>query len=491
MSKNGAYKNGGLRLEYRHDFHIMPPAGWLNDPNGSCFFKGKYYIFFQYSPDSPEGGSKYWGRYESEDLLHFKFTGIAVKPDSDADAGGAYSGTAYTGDGEMEIFYTGNVKHKGNFDYINEGREHNVIYIKSSDGENFGSKKVLLRNCDYPDSLSCHVRDPKVFRDKGIYKMLLGARTRDSKAALLVMNSEDKIHWNIEKLMTAPEDMGYMWECPDFFILSSHPVVSVCPQGMASQEFKFQNIYQSGYFSDVNYDKIDSDAKQGQFKEWDSGFDFYAPQTFETQDKRRVLVGWAGVPDAPYDNEPSVKEGWQHSMTLIRELTFKNGAILQNPVKEYEKLRGKPLEFKRKSEVSLSGNEDYGSASSSEEEFVTKTREKAFDIVFSCRADSGTDKETKIIDLNGDLILSHEGSVLSLKFMNDTGRGRDLRKCVCNQVRDVRVLMDHSLVEIYVNGGSHVFTTRYYPEDEILDISVTACTDLRAWSMDRCIKWEN
>ena len=35
---------------HRLKFHLMPPVGWLNDPNGLCEFKGKYYIFYQYSP---------------------------------------------------------------------------------------------------------------------------------------------------------------------------------------------------------------------------------------------------------------------------------------------------------------------------------------------------------------------------------------------------------------------------------------------------------
>ncbi|MGI5932875.1 MAG: glycosyl hydrolase family 32, partial [Eubacterium sp.] len=49
---------------YRHHFHLLPPAGWLNDPNGSCWWGDRCHIFFQYAPDSPLGsGSKYWGHY--------------------------------------------------------------------------------------------------------------------------------------------------------------------------------------------------------------------------------------------------------------------------------------------------------------------------------------------------------------------------------------------------------------------------------------------
>ena len=51
-------------------FHLMPPSGWLNDPNGLCQLHGTYHIFFQYSPYSAIGeGDKYWGHYETKDFI--------------------------------------------------------------------------------------------------------------------------------------------------------------------------------------------------------------------------------------------------------------------------------------------------------------------------------------------------------------------------------------------------------------------------------------
>ena len=41
---------------FRQKIHLMPPVGWLNDPNGLCQFQGTYHGFFQYSPFDPEGG---------------------------------------------------------------------------------------------------------------------------------------------------------------------------------------------------------------------------------------------------------------------------------------------------------------------------------------------------------------------------------------------------------------------------------------------------
>ncbi len=75
------------------------------------------------------------------------------------------------------------------------------------------------------------------------------------------------------------------------------------------------------------------------FTEWDKGFDFYAPQTFLDNKGRRILIAWAGIPDEKgYDN-PTVKNGWQHMLTMPRELKYKNGKIYQMPIKEIEQLR--------------------------------------------------------------------------------------------------------------------------------------------------------
>ena len=62
--------------------HLMPPTGWLNDPNGLCYFKGRYHVFFQYAPFDVNGGLKFWGHYSSEDMINWKYEGTSLFPDS-------------------------------------------------------------------------------------------------------------------------------------------------------------------------------------------------------------------------------------------------------------------------------------------------------------------------------------------------------------------------------------------------------------------------
>ena len=71
--------------------HLMPPVGWLNDPNGLCWYKGRYHVFFQYSPFEANGGLKFWGHYSSEDMISWRYEGVPLLPDSIYDCHGVYS----------------------------------------------------------------------------------------------------------------------------------------------------------------------------------------------------------------------------------------------------------------------------------------------------------------------------------------------------------------------------------------------------------------
>ena len=474
--------------KYRHKYHLMPPTGWLNDPNGLSYYGGNYHVFFQYAPEDARGSDKCWGHYQSPDLVNWEYTGIAIYPDTEYDRDGAYSGGALTDDGSLELFYTGNIKEEGNFDYINEGRGATVIYLSTEDGVHLTEKELLMTNDDYPADLSRHVRDPKVWKDQGSYYMLLGARTRGSLGEALLYRSEDKKAWRFLKTITATEAFGYMWECPDYFQVDGRPVFAFSPQGIEAEEYRFENTYQSGYLADVKLPETGQirDIYQ-KFREWDLGFDFYAPQTFEAPDGRRILFGWAGVTDSPYDNEPSIQEGWQYSMTVPRELSWKGDILCQNPARELEALRKEAVAFVN-GEAEIDGG--------------------AFDLVAergevgdeACATDkTGAEPTGKLetsdkketcgdipvrICLNEDLQITYEQGIASMEFLNNTGSGRTIRKAKLDSLQNVRILMDVSLVEVYFNDGELVMTTRYYPEDPMTTkVSISGMEQVKGWTM--------
>ena len=427
-----------MKGKWRQNLHIEPPEGWMNVPSGLCFVDGLVHVYFQYSPGTPNGESvRRWGHYLSPDLLSWKYKGIVLDADIPEDRNGVFSGCAVAFDDHVEFFYTGNVMEEGDYDYVLKGRGANVIHVSSPDGSSMSSKKVLLRNIDYPEFCSCHVRDPKVWIEDGVYKMVLGARTKDDKGCVLLYEGKSIDSLEYKKCYSAP-DMGYMWECPDLFEIEGKKFLAFCPQGIPQGEFKYQNLFQSGYFT------VDGDTLSD-FEEFDYGFDFYAPQTFVTPDGRRLLIGWMGIGDGSYTN-PTTDLGWQHCLTLPRELTVgSDGKILQNPVRELDSLKKntKPVDCEAWEglpfEVEAAGFDDCVSVSVSGAEI---TWDKA-------------------------------SGVLSLHFTNGEGYGRGERKIRISSLESLRIIADVSSLEIYINGGRYVMGTRFYPEHRQVKVSVS------------------
>ncbi|MGN0335828.1 MAG: sucrose-6-phosphate hydrolase [Lachnospiraceae bacterium] len=428
------YEASDLRKRdpYRPGFHLTPVSGWLNDPNGLCQEDGIYHVFFQYVPYGEQNSLKCWGHYTSRDLLHWTYEGACIAPDHEADKDGAYSGSAIAENGIIHIFYTGNTKEQGNYDYIHAGRGANTIHVTYENGI-ISEKSVVMTNKDYPSDYTCHVRDPKVWKQNGVYYMVQGGRKKNDQGSVILFQSEDSERWIVKNEVTTSYKFGYMWECPDYFEIADQKILSISPQGLAAEEFRYQNHDQSGYF--LLKGEITSGCSLEDFKEWDMGFDFYAPQTFLDESGRRILYGWIGLPECEY-TDPAAEYGWQNMLTMPRELTLKEGCILQNPVKEMEQLRKSKL----KTIEELAGVKQY--------EMLLENM-------------GGQKKFT--VEIAGGVVLRYRDKVLSLEMTEEAGAGRGCRKMKLENVENLHIFADSSVSEIYVNDGAYVFTSRMYP----------------------------
>ena len=66
---------------HRPRYHFMPPANWMNDPNGLIQYKGTYHLFYQYNPNGAFWGTMHWGPAASEDLVHGRHLPVALAPE--------------------------------------------------------------------------------------------------------------------------------------------------------------------------------------------------------------------------------------------------------------------------------------------------------------------------------------------------------------------------------------------------------------------------
>jgi len=487
------------RHNWRLRFHLQVATGDMTDPNGLCQLNGTYHFFHQHRRlwPSPAHG---WAHWESEDLVHWRWMGTPIMPDCELDENGSYSGSAVIRDGEMWCYYTGNQLLPGVHDYDYSGRLANEVLVRS-DGEHFGEKQLVLGNEGYPVYCSCHVRDPKVWGEGDTWHMLLGARTKDDRGMVLLYKSPDGFAWRLEGSATNRGDaaFGYMWECPNVARIDGREFLLVCPQGVPKRTFSFENIHNSGYFpvegtvtgllagdpglmdATGPYQCIDERS----FVEFDYGFDFYAPQVFEDEAGRTILVGWASVPDIETQYDNPTRE-WTHTLTVPRELSLNDAErICQLPVYEIDSPRTETVALTTEGAAGATGTV----GSSRYDQFdlsgaVGATFPGTCDLVLESVSGEGR------VLLNADLELLVTKGLIELAFTGMAGAYRTVRRLPASalsagRVNDLRVLVDTSIVEIFVNDGEVTMTTRWYPQDtdRLRVTSTIPCSRATAWKM--------
>lgn len=318
-------------------FHVAPPVGRLNDPNGLIVRNGTYHAFYQFSPFHPYRKLVYWGHATSTDLTRWQHREPAIVPDSWYDRNGAYSGNAISHQGTVHLFYTGNVRPS------EDERDTHQCVVTSTDMATFTKSPANPLIPTPPPGYTQHVRDPQVWRDDdGTFRMCVGAQRSDLTGCALLYRSSDLLSWNFEGELQFPDAselftrFGYMWECPSLVRVPDvsgevmYDVLLFCPQGITPQREGFLNIFPTCYV--IGRLEGNELRETGDFHELDRGFEFYAPQMFARDpedDGPSLITAWVG--NASEDDQPSIEHGWVHTLSVIRELRVQDGRLIQRP----------------------------------------------------------------------------------------------------------------------------------------------------------------
>ncbi|MGL4623531.1 MAG: glycoside hydrolase family 32 protein [Culicoidibacterales bacterium] len=438
----------------RLKFHIQPPVGLLNDPNGLVQHHGVFHVFYQWNPWSCEHKNKTWNHLTTTNFIDFQQQDVALLPTDWYDKNGCYSGSAFIKDDHVHLFYTGNVKDEAG------NRQAYQCLARVQADQSVEKLGVVIDDCEIPEGYTRHFRDPKIWFDQETQQWItiLGAQTCQEQGTVLLFTSRDAMKWAFHgELQTKyTRQFGYMWECPDLLTVDNQDVLIFSPQGVEQQGMEYANIYQSGYLLG-SFDLPTARLQHGTFRELDRGFEFYAPQTFTDESGRVILLAWMGLPEE--EAQPTCEAGWVHALTVPRHLTIRDGILCQQPIRELQALRKTALQ----EQVLPSGHSEHTVSDCYELQLTWDT----LPTTGTCTL-SFDHEHTLELDFNQKLAtLRRTGAYLP-----------GIRQCQLEETTNLTltILKDTSSVEIFLQDGRNVFTARTFHEHRptILTVELAA-----------------
>lgn len=293
-------------------YHFAPKKGWMNDPNGLIYYKGKYHLFFQHNPHDIVWGPMHWGHASSDDLINWKEHEIALYPDSNyEDDGGCFSGSAIEKDGRLYLIYTSVSKEYG--------QSQSIAW--SDDGINFVKYENNPVIKHFPEDATADFRDPKVFEYNGEYRMIVGTKY-DNHGRIVQYKSKDLLAWEYVGVLFDDNSYDNVIECPDLFLVDGHWVLMYSMIGKSCR----REMFCIGEYDGVNF--VEKKRLTPEY-----GPQFYAAQSFEAKGKR-ILIGW--LYDWDIKGNPNAKSAG--AMTIPREVHVIEGEIALYPIEQAKEL---------------------------------------------------------------------------------------------------------------------------------------------------------
>lgn len=427
---------------YRPRFHFLPPAGWLNDPNGLVQWQGLYHMYYQYYPYSAEPGPKHWGHAVSHDLVRWEHRPIALAPlPGSPDADGVWSGCAVPLAGRVAFLYTGVVNQP-------DGDLRQTACLAYGEGdlnvlERFPGNPVIA--APPADGRHNGFRDHSVWMQPDGWRMVTGSGLGTVGQTLLYA-SVDLENWQYVGVFCdstqVPESgfgIGSMWECPSFF------------QDNNQAGLIYSGMDHGGYGSTIltgNYADPRFHPSKAAKLDWGERV-FYAPQVFRDESGRLIMFGWI-MEEKPWSEMASAE--WWGIMSLPREIRIDaQGNLHQTFLPSLATLRGRGQELRNLTPpVQPLELEPRGSALELNLQMpIASSGDLSFG--FFCSA-AGTPQVRLVLDWAAGRLLLQRGDNLP-EFSAPLPSGETLR---------LRAFLDASVCEILLNDRISL-TGRCYP----------------------------
>ncbi|XP_071715339.1 beta-fructofuranosidase, insoluble isoenzyme 1-like isoform X2 [Rutidosis leptorrhynchoides] len=331
---------------YRTGYHFQPKKNWIN---------GFYHLFYQYNPKGVVWGNIIWAHSVSKDLINWTPLEPAIEPTKPFDKYGCWSGSATILPGNKPVItYTGIVNLKPA-----PGHQVQNYAVPANYSDPYLRKWIKPDNNPIIKPIHQNVssfRDPTTaWFNNGHWKLIVGSKNNRRGIAYLY-RSRDFVKWTKAKHpFHTKKDVG-MWECPDFYPVSSQGTNGLDTSKLGENVkhvFKASlDITRFDYYTIGKYDLVkdryvpDNTSVDGWAGlRYDYG-NFYASKTFfDPIKKRRILWGWANESSTTSED---IAKGWSGIQLIPRKIWLdpSRNQLLQWPVVELEELRGQKIELK-------------------------------------------------------------------------------------------------------------------------------------------------
>ncbi|HEY3988814.1 MAG TPA: glycoside hydrolase family 32 protein [Acidobacteriaceae bacterium] len=458
----------------RPQYHLLPAHGWMNDPCGPLYWKGRYHMFYQYNSE-PVSAVKLWAHATSPDMIHWHREPVALAPTPGGpDAEGCWTGTAAIVDGKPTFLYTGVSKctpEQATLADSNPPLRESVCMAIAEDDTLLRWRKLPHPVIAAPPAgmKVTGFRDPSPWRNGGPgqgnedhWSLIVasgergvGGSERGRGGEVLLYRSTDFRYWEYlhplaqGKPLGTSNDVvasGEMWECPDFFPLNGKHVLIHSTEG--------KTLWQIGTLDTAAM--LFHAEKEGLL---DHGA-YYAPKSQLDAQSNRILWGWITDtrPQAEY-----AAAGWSGMMSLPRRLSIEaNGDLVMDPVPEIASLQ---TEYRIGPEACR---------------LLTPAQQIGFDL----RPSDGPALEQSFVDSQGPVILLRADPHQPIA----TARVGDKEISGLSGKLGFLIFLDHSVAEIFLNRR-HAITQRYY-QRTTMEPAVTITlggswriTQQQAWSL--------
>ncbi len=445
---------------HRPRYHFLPPANWMNDPNGLIHWRGEYHLFYQHNPYAARHHRIHWGHAVSSDLVHWRDLPIALTPSPDhADKDGCWSGCAVVHDGIPTLFYSGVFPQTVCMATSTDGmviwqkHEHNPVISTVPEGIEAGDPWEF--------------RDPFLWQEGDHWYLLMGTRLVGKGGAILLYRSVDLTNWDYlhpllcgDAQQLEPYWTGTIWECPNFFRVGDRYVLLV-----SFQHHETGTLLYTGWFSgDFTGEQFTPQA-QGILE---YGAHFYAPQILRDEHGRILMWGWLWEARTPGAQEAA---GWAGVMSLPRVLDVaEGGELVVSPAPELKSLRqnhwhGEDIEVGEETAVYPLSQIQGDSLEIVVE--IEPGQTAVFGLSVRCSPD-GAEATHLICDLaHGQFTIDRENASLSRDVVRYVSPAHQVVRAAplsLTSQRTIRlhVFLDRSVIEVFLDGRA-TLSSRIYP----------------------------